>query len=138
MKLVDKMLGEYGLREIPGVENNPRIMEYFRWIGHSWVQDDEVAWCSAFLNWACLVTGLPRSGKLDARSWLSVGTPVYDPVLGDVVVLWRESVASWKGHVGVFIRQTDDQIYLLGGNQNNEVCIKPYSGGRLLGYRRLI
>jgi uncharacterized protein (TIGR02594 family) len=127
----------YGLKEIPGEEDNPQILEFFSEIGHDRVKDDETAWCSAWINYLAKVTGYARSGKLTARSWLKVGTSVSNPTPGDIVVFWRESVTSWKGHVGIFIRDDGTFIWTLGGNQNNSVCIKPYPKERLLDYRML-
>jgi hypothetical protein len=46
----------YGLKEIRGEEHNPVILKFFKEIGHSWVQDDETAWCAAFVNYCCLKT----------------------------------------------------------------------------------
>jgi len=135
--LLYKALGQYGVKEIAGEVDNPVIVDYFREIGHSWVKDDETAWCSAFVNWCAKTTGYEYSGKLDARSWFSVGESVLKPMTGDVVILWRVSKDSWKGHVGIFINQDSKNIYILGGNQSNSVRISPYSKGRLLGYRRL-
>lgn len=136
-RILDRALDFYGLHEVPGEKNNPTILKFFRDIGHEWVQTDETAWCSAFINWLAMDLRLPRSGELDARSWLTVGTDTMDPLKGDVVVLWRESPDSWKGHVGLYIRSNDDHIWVLGGNQNNEVNITAYPAGRLLGYRKL-
>ena len=50
MRLLDKALDYYGLTEVPGEQNNPVIMSFFQEIGHSCVQGDETAWCSAFVN----------------------------------------------------------------------------------------
>lgn len=135
--MLNRALDFYGLREIPGVENNPTIMGWFKDLGHTWVQGDETAWCSCFINWLARDLGLDHSGKLNARSWLGVGSSVTHPDKGHVVVLWRESIDSWKGHVGLFIRQTENHIWVLGGNQSNSVNISPYPKGRLLGYREL-
>ena len=132
-------LGEYGITEIAGYSHHPRILKYFHEIGHEWVANDETAWCSAFANWIALKAGCYRSNKLNARSWLSVGQGVEVPKQGDVVVFWRENRSSWKGHVGFFISYSEDKksIYVLGGNQNNKVCIKPYPTYRLLGFRSI-
>lgn len=127
---------EYGVKEIVGKQHNPEVLKYFVGIGHAWVHDDETAWCSAFVNWCCKGAGLEYSGKLDARSWMDVGEHIQDPLLGDVVVFWRESPQSWKGHVGFYINRIGHWIYTLGGNQNNMVCIKAYHVNRLLMYRR--
>jgi len=127
----------YGLREIAGDEDNPTIVNWFRDIGHSWVKDDETAWCSCFINWLAWKLNLERSGKLTARSWLEHGTEVTEPQLGDVVILWRGDPDSWKGHVGLWAGEDDDYVYMLGGNQSNQVNIQPKAKNRVLGYRRL-
>jgi uncharacterized protein (TIGR02594 family) len=137
-EIIKAALGEYGVIEQPGaVENTPRILEYFAEIGHSWVKEDETAWCSAFCNFIAKTTNHEYSGELNARSWLTVGIRTSKPEPGDVVVLWRSSKTSWKGHVGFFVRKDDSQIWILGGNQSNQVCIAPYDSDRLLDYRIL-
>lgn len=135
-KILDIALNEIGVKEIVGKQHNPRVLNYFSEIGHSWVKDDETAWCSAFANWVHLKAGVEKSGKLNARSWLNVGVQISNPVKGDIVVFWRESPNSWKGHVAFFIRETPNWIYVLGGNQNNQVKISAYPKQRLLQYRR--
>ena len=69
-EMLDKALSQYGTREIIGEEDNPVILDYFKFIGHKWVKDDETAWCGAFINWCAKKSGLEHTGKLDARSWL--------------------------------------------------------------------
>lgn len=136
LAILDAAFGEYGVTEINGSEDNPRIVEYFKEAGHSWVKDDETAWCSAFMNFVAKKAGAECSGKLNARSWLSVGTRITgQPKPGDAVVFWRESRKSWKGHIAIFIRETDTHVYVLGGNQGNRVCITPYPKYRVLEYR---
>jgi uncharacterized protein (TIGR02594 family) len=137
-KIVEVALGEIGVVEQSGPElNSPRILEYFEEIGHSWVKTDETAWCSAFVNYVAKVAGYEYSGKLDARSWLDIGTETNEPKIGDVVVLWRVDPDSWKGHVGFYIKDDEDYIWILGGNQSNQVKITKYPKYRLLGYRIL-
>ena len=136
-QMLNRALDFYGLKEIPGPENNPIIMGWFKDLGFTWVQGDETAWCSCFVNYLAWDLGLERSGKLNARSWLGVGSSVDNPEKGDVVVLWRENIDSWRGHVGLFIRKDQTHIWILGGNQNNSVSIAPYPKGRLLDYRSL-
>jgi len=131
------VLSHYGLEEIVGEKHNPEILAFFAEIGFDWVHDDETAWCSASLNYFCKKLGYERSGRLDARSWLKMPVLVLKPELGDVVVLWRESPTSWKGHVGLFISKNATHVYILGGNQGNMIKITPYPIDRVLGYRRL-
>ena len=127
----------YGLKEIPGEQNNPIILGWFQDLGFNWVQDDETAWCSCFVNWIAWRLGMERSSRLNARSWLDVGEKILTPELGDLVVFWREDPSSWKGHVGIFNGQDKDFIYSLGGNQGNMVQTSPYPQERLLAYIRL-
>lgn len=138
MILIEKALAEFGVKEIVGSKNNQHILKYFNGLGlkRSLLQD-ETAWCSAYVNWVAKQCNYEHTGKLTARSWLHVGTSVINPKLGDVVVFWRESPQSWKGHVGFFIKQTKGFVYVLGGNQNNKVCIKAYPKNRVLDYKRL-
>ncbi|MFL0067761.1 TIGR02594 family protein [Tenacibaculum maritimum] len=129
---------QVGVKEIVGRKDNPQVLKYFDEIGYDGVKlKDETAWCSAFANWVCKKVGLPYTGKLNARSWLKVGRRVSEPKLGDIVVFWRESRSSWKGHVAFFVRETKNWVYVLGGNQNNQVKISAYPKNRLLQYRRL-
>lgn len=134
-----QVMGEYGIQEIPGTRHNEEILKYFRLFG--WSEErlsDETAWCSALLNWAASEVGAVRTGTLAARDWLTVGTKVDTPRIGDVVIFWRESRGSWKGHVGLYAGEDRDSIFVLGGNQRNGVNIRPYARARLLGYRRLV
>lgn len=138
MKHLNVAFSQYGQKEIAGIEDNKEIVKYFTQIGFDGEKlKDETAWCSAFANWVCLMADLPRSRALNARSWLNVGYHVDTPQIGDVVVFWRESRDSWKGHVAFFINKVGDQVYVLGGNQNNMVCIAPYNEIQVLDYRRL-
>ena len=134
-KLLEIALSQYGIHEFPGDESNPLIDKYFTSLGL--IYSEDTAWCSAFINWACKEVGLEYSGKLNARSWLKVGEGVELPVVGDIIVLWREDPKSWRGHVGIFINEESNYYNILGGNQNNCVCIKQYPKHRLLGSRRL-
>lgn len=131
------MLSNYGLSEIDGLANNPKIIEFFHDIGYAWVESENVAWCSASLNYFAKKHGYERSGKLDARSWLKVGEVVDKPQLGDVVVFWRKDIKSWEGHVGLYINSNDNYVWSLGGNVNNSISIAAYPKSRVLGYRKL-
>ena len=139
MKHMEIAFSQYGIKEIKGSEDNPEVLKYFDAMGFDGKKlKDETAWCAAFANYCTsMAFNTEYTGTLKARDWLSVGVPVSSPRFGDVVVLWRESKSSWKGHVGFFINQDKDHVYLLGGNQGNQVCIAPYDNYRILGYRRL-
>ena len=132
-------LTQYGVTEIRGIKHNPKIVNYSKESGFNGVIDDETSWCSVFMNWCALKAGMERSKALTARSWLKIGEKVTTPKTGDIVVFWRESPSSWKGHVGIFINYTENGKYIrcLGGNQSNKVCIAKYPVKELLGFRRL-
>ncbi|PTX60516.1 uncharacterized protein (TIGR02594 family) [Kordia periserrulae] len=138
MSLIQKALSQYGVTEVDGKADNPQIIRYFEILGFDGSKlHDETAWCSAFANWVAKTENYTYSGKLNARSWLNVGESTASPKQGDIVVLWRDSPSSWKGHVGFFVKQTKRYVYILGGNQNNRVSIKAYPKNRVLDYRKL-
>ena len=136
--IISTALDEIGTKEIVGKKDNPEVLKYFNDIGFDGEKlKDETSWCSAFVNWVCKKNYLDYSGKLDARSWLKIGVETTTPEKGDVVVFWRKSRNDWRGHVGFFIKETKNWIYVLGGNQNNQVKISAYPKYRLLGYRKI-
>lgn len=137
--LIEVASKEIGTKEIPGSAHNQRVINYAKESGFNYINDDETPWCSFFMNWVAKKAGMETSGLGNARSWLNVGVTVVNPEPGDVVIFWRESPNSHKGHVGVFMGYSQDQtrIYTLGGNQNNQVGETAYSKSQLLGFRRL-
>jgi uncharacterized protein (TIGR02594 family) len=130
---------ELGTEEIPGELHNPEILKYANDTGIHGITSDEIPWCSTFVNWVAWKAGLQYSGKPNARSWLNVGTRVNSPEPGDIVVFWRESPESWKGHVGFFLGISPDRkrVYCLGGNQGNRVSVSAYRLNTVLAYQRL-
>lgn len=128
-------LNEYGTVGVPGVDNNPRVLEYFAKTGNSWVKDDETAWCAAFVGFCLETAGIASTKLLNARSYLTWGKVTNTPKLGDIVVFWRISPTSTFGHVAFFIKATKDYVYVLGGNQSNSVCISKFPKSQILSYR---
>lgn len=127
----------YGIRPIEGPLHNPDIVGFFESIGHDWVTNDETPWCAAFLNYILQISGMENTRKLNARSFLEIGRKVEQPILGDVAVFWRLDPMGSLGHVGIFVAQDKENIYVLGGNQQNTVNIMPIPKIRLLSYQRL-
>lgn len=137
-----------GMKETPGAAaSNPAIVGMLQ-LDSSWVQDDQTAWCSAFVNWIAWLLRLPRSKSLAARSWLTVGLPVRldQAVAGfDVVILKRgkapqpgPDVIAAPGHVGFFAGMQDEStVLVLGGNQGDAVTVAPFPVANILGVRRL-
>lgn len=139
-KILKIAVAELGEKEIQGPEDNPTIVNYAKEAGFDWIDDDETPWCSIFVNWVARKAGLKASGKANARSWMLEGINVDNsPEPGDVVVFWRGSPDSWKGHVGFFFGFSNDgeRVYCLGGNQGNQVSVSAFSVDNVLGFRRL-
>lgn len=137
MNIIETALKEYATHDIFGVTSNPRVLQYFKDIGQAWVNDDDTAWCAAFVNWVLKQNGKIGTGSLAARSFMRYGVETKQPQLGDIVVLWRISPQSAYGHVGFFVKEVGDQIYILGGNQSDSVNITAFSKSQLLGYRQI-
>lgn len=139
-KLLQIAFVELGTTEIPGAEHNPRIVEYSQQKNFPGVRDDETPWCSIFVNFCCDQLKYEKSGKANARSWMQVGKDSSDdPKPGDIVVFWRESIHSWKGHVAFYLGHSQDKkkIFCLGGNQGNAVSVAGYDTKKVLGFRRV-
>lgn len=137
-KILEIALSQFGIREWVGKEHNPEVMKYFSETGFSNIPNDETSWCSAFMMWCIMKANLPHTNSLLAKSWLKWGIGVVEPELGDVVVFWRIDPNGPYGHVGLFIRKTNEFIWVLGGNQGNSVSISFYPVSQLLGYRRWV
>ena len=140
MKITAHLLAQrfIGIKEVPGAKDSHQILAMLK-LDDPWPDHDEVPWCSAFVNYVCWLLRLPRSKRLNARSWLDVGLPVAleDARPGfDVVILERPPNPA-SGHVGFYAGHTTHSIYILGGNQSDTVSVVPYSRSRLLGVRRL-
>lgn len=120
--------------------HNPKVVQYFKDVGHGWVTDDETAWCAAFVGAMLKRAGYAHTGKLNARSYLDWGEPVDldEASVGDIVVFWRVSPSDWRGHVAFLAEEYNggSVVSVLGGNQANQVNIRDYSTNRILGVRK--
>jgi len=138
MNIIEAALKEYGNQAWPGDETNPDVLKYFHDIGYGYINDDETPWCAAFANWILKQCNIKGTNLLNARSFLKIGTAVSEPKLGDVVILWRISPVGSYGHVGFFVNKIENQIFILGGNEDSSVKIKAFPVSQLLGYRMII
>ncbi|WP_333795222.1 TIGR02594 family protein [Hyphomicrobium sp.] len=125
---------EFGQAERAGDRHNPRIVAFFRDVGHPGIVRDEVAWCAAFCG-ACLErAGFASTRSLLARSYLKWGRSLTEPRVGCIAVFSRGSDPG-SGHVGFWLGETDDAVVVLGGNQANSVSVARYPKSRLIGLR---
>ena len=127
-------LSELGQAEVPGPASNTRILEYQRSteLDKDIAPNDAIPWCSDLVNWCVEKAGLGGTNSAAARSWLNWGKAIKKPRRGCVAVFSRGKTG---GHVGFYVKQKAPLIWVLGGNQANNVSIASYDAGRLLGYR---
>lgn len=135
-----------GVHEVEGVAANPLILAMLR-LDVKWPTGDEVAWCSAFVNYVAWLMDLPRSKSLAARSWLAIGDPVELPKAQpgfDICVLKRgkepqpgPEVIQAAGHVGFFAGTVGRDVILVGGNQGDAVTEGRFPESSVIGVRRL-
>lgn len=127
---------EIGQREYVGSKDNPRIMGYYRDADHPEVEHDEEPWCAAFVGAMLNRSGNAFTHQLNARSYATFGKPCGKKV-GAIVVMWRESPRSWKGHVGILVDWRPGEVLILGGNQGDAVSLVWTPETRVLedGYR---
>ena len=128
---------EFGQAAIPGNQSNEEILDYYAEAGHPEITDDDVPWCAAFVNAMLKRAGIQGTGQLSARSFLTWGKKMQHGNITDIVVLWRESPTSGLGHVGFVTAVIGDFVWILGGNQDNKVEIKPFPLARVLDFRSL-
>jgi len=134
---------DLGQKEIPGPEANPVIMSAWLHVDCDPPTNDDLAYCAAKMCQWHEETGHTSPRAPNARSWLKWGKEVKTPKIGDVVIEWRESIRSWKGHVTLYAGPgSKPGTYLaLGANQEDrstgeDITIQERSLDRVLGYRR--
>lgn len=124
---------EVGQKEIKGSKDNPRIIEYHS-VTSLKATDDEVPWCASFVCWVLEKCNMKSTRSAAARSYLDFGNKIYKPKRGAIAVFARPPNPS-SGHVAFYLYETDKQICVLGGNQDNQVKVSLYNRSNLLAYR---
>ncbi len=118
---------ELGEHEVAGSKANPKILQYFK-SSKFWGTDDsggENAWCASFTAWVMEQHGYtPPKNAFRAKSWANFGEKVSDPTYGAIGVKSR----AGGGHVAFVVGKSQDgkHLYMLGGNQSDEVNIRKY------------
>lgn len=121
-----------GLKEIKGPSHNPLILQFWKDIRRSGIQDDETPWCAAFTGAMLERAGIRSTRFESAKSYLDWGTELKAPLYGCVVVSGRQG----GGHVGFVVGEKQNgDLMVLGGNQGDAVSICAFSRDRVLGYR---
>lgn len=123
-------LGELGQRELPGHNQNARIVAYHQATTLK-ATEDEVPWCSSFVCWCLDQAGLPSTRSAAAASYNVWGRPVAAPARGVVLVFTRQG----GNHVGFYAGEDETHFLVLGGNQGDAVSLARYPKSRLTGMR---
>jgi uncharacterized protein (TIGR02594 family) len=119
---------EVGVREnaAPG-QHNQRIIEFHKATTLR-ATEDEVPWCSSFVNWVMVEFGRVGTRSAAAKSWLSWGAELKEPRLGAITVIKKKTRGADKAtgsssgfHVAFFVSATESHIRMLGGNQSDSV-----------------
>lgn len=138
--LLDVAMKHEGIKEWPGAQHNPAILQMGRLAGINWYTRDEIPWCAVFVNAMLAMIGVPGTNSAMARSFMHWGEPV--PVNnirpGDILVFPRDSAGPDAGHVNIVQRVEGANVYCIGGNQSDMVCVRVYRIGDILpnGVRR--
>jgi uncharacterized protein (TIGR02594 family) len=125
-----------GTKELAGKKDNGVILDWAADLDLHY-PSDEIPWCGLFVG-HCVGSTLPQEtlpgNPLGARQWQAFGDAV-TPRLGAIMVFWRETKTSFKGHVGFYAGEDDKAFQILGGNQSDSVCLSWLAKDRLLGAR---
>lgn len=123
-----------GTKEIPGRENNPTILKWWKEIRSQFL-DDETPWCAAFVGGVLEESGIKSTRSGMARSYENWGVPLKYPATGAVVTFSRKG----GGHVGFVVGYNADTVSVLGGNQRDSVNVSRFAknaaGLKVTSYR---
>lgn len=80
----------------------------------------EVPWCAGFVSYVICKAGGSCEIDLSAKSIYNTAVwnngVVTNPQPGDLIGFWRESITSWKGHIGIVEKVDDKYVYTIEGN----------------------
>ena len=117
---MDEAYRVMGLHE---TRNKKSIWNWLKSDGASLGDPAKNPWCGDFCQTAMALSmpeePIPANPYL-ALNWTKFGKPC-KPQFGAVLVFWRGSPKSWKGHVGFYAGETNTHFKVLGGNQSNAV-----------------
>lgn len=130
-KWFDYAESKVGTHEVPGTHHDEFILACHQTTTLK-AKDDETPWCSSFVNKCMIEGGETGTNSAAAASWREWGVPCSGK-LGAVVVIRQKQTGTDKStgsasgfHVGFFVKQEGDRIFLLGGNQSDQVKISSF------------
>jgi len=137
-KMVREAMALLGTIETPGSKSNSVITNWAKETNtkdDDWYNTDSIPWCGLFIAVVAQRAGkeLPRN-VLSALAWAKFGVSQEVAMLGDVLVFTRKG----GGHVGLYVGESKDSYFVLGGNQSDKVSITRILKNRLHSVRRPI
>lgn len=135
-RMIREAMVLYGTTEFAGPRSNSVITSWAKETKtkeDDWYNTDSIPWCGLFIAVVAqrAEKALPK-GILSALSWSNFGTKVNDAILGDVLVFKR----TGGGHVGLYVGESKQYYYVLGGNQSDKVCITRIAKNRIFSINR--
>jgi uncharacterized protein (TIGR02594 family) len=125
-----------GTKEVLGPKSNPTILDWATSLDINYKGDD-IPWCGLFVA-HCIGVTLPQEvlpgNPLGARQWERFGDSSTARV-GAIMVFWRDTPTSGKGHVGFYVGEDETAYQILGGNQSDSVCLTWLDKQRLVTAR---
>lgn len=106
---------EIGHGEATGNNCGPDIRRYLK-------GQEDLSWCAGFVSWVLEQAEFKEldyslSAKAIFNQAKAKNMLTANPQPGDLVVFWRESPHSWKGHIGIVSDLTSTQIVAIEGNR---------------------
>jgi len=144
MELIESIQNDLGQSEVAGKKSNPFILGIIKWIIPTATDDSEVAWCAIYLAYKLYKLGvfelqdiMNHGKKLASSRYLGSLLKKSEefPQVGDIILLWRESPSSYKGHITVLSRDFNDSelfFYGIGGNQKNRIGENTFVKDRII------
>ena len=120
-----------GLAEGPDEADNPRVVAFYARAGHPEVRHDAVPWCAAFVGAVLAEAGQKGTGTLWALDYARWGRRLPGPAVGAVATKKRNG----GGHVFFVAGFDATDVFALGGNQGDRVCIARIPRARVYSYR---
>jgi len=130
-----------GTTEVVGPGSNPKIISWARELNLLDIyKDDDTAWCGLFFAICTkragrdLPTFTDKYDYLRALKYASIWLPVMrgGEGLGDVLIFQRPS----GGHIGLYVGESKQSYFVVGGNQGNKVSITEIAKERCVAIRR--
>lgn len=128
-------------KPVLGKDGKPKMEKRMENSGYNLGDVDETPWCACFVNWCLAKAGYPKGASARARDWADYGFGEQSRRLGCIAVIYRKPSKATSGttssgfHVGFYVRSQGNQITLLGGNQDNKVCVNTFTGWKVLALR---